>query len=334
MGRRRRRIESLKCYEVCFRAKEGLPFVCYHSINLIICSVVARVQRDHKVVLCHDIWNGSHSHLILMALDATQFFRFLGEVQKQITESIKRLLGISHLSIWEGTPTVALILDLDKAIDRIAYFYANPAQDNLVDVIEKFPGISSWKDFQKNTTSLTAKSSESFPWLRLPSIPKLPEPFLSQEEDLALMKALKKGNKERHELIRQPNKWMECFGIKTDQEVMAINKRIVEELRRKEQVARDIRKAEGKSVLGVARLTSQEIMKPHTPKKRSRKIFCLSSDPRLRLEFILEFNAFCDKCSECFQRWKMGDYRCVWPLGAFKPPLPPPHNIYPLVEHI
>ena len=77
-----------------------------------------------------------------MALETLQFLRFLGEVQKQMTENIRGLLGICNLNIWEGTPSVALIRDFDMAIDRIVYFYANVAQNNFLDVTDKFPGVS------------------------------------------------------------------------------------------------------------------------------------------------------------------------------------------------
>lgn len=333
MSRRRRRIESQKCYEVCFRAREGLPFVCYHLINLIICSVVARVQRDQKVILCHDIWNGSHVHLLLVALDADRFFAFLGEVQKQITEIIKRLLGKTYLNIWEGSPMVALVLDLDKAVDRISYFYANPGQDNLVESIEQFPGVSSWNDFKRDLDTVDSSQQATFPWLRLPSIPLLSSASVSHDEDLSLVKFLKSKNKKRHSLVRNPNGWMKCFGVQSNEEVRAVNQRILDELRRKELIAREKRQESRKTVIGAARLKSQQIMKPHTPKKRSRKIFCLCSDPRERLAFIFEFNAFCARCAACYQRWKAGDFSVEWPPGAFRPPIPPLYNIFPLTSH-
>ena len=102
MGRNRRRIISGRAYEVCFRARQGLPLVTNHLMNLIINSVIARKQHDTKVIICHDIWNGSHAHMLLVALDAKNFFNFIGEVQKEITEIIKRLLGLDQLHLWEG----------------------------------------------------------------------------------------------------------------------------------------------------------------------------------------------------------------------------------------
>jgi hypothetical protein len=85
----------------------------------------------------------------------------------------------NYLDLWEGTATLAEIADLDAAIERISYLYANPAQDNLEDSIEKFPGYSSWQEYQQAPSVLDAQSSEDFPWLRLPSLPKLGNRALS-----------------------------------------------------------------------------------------------------------------------------------------------------------
>ncbi len=330
MGRMNRRIESKQCYEVCFRAKEGLPLVAYHVINLIIGAALARAQRDNKVTICHDIWNGSHAHLILLAYDAEMFKCFLSEVQKQITEAIKRLLGIDHLNLWEGRPMVAKILDLQEGIDRISYLYANPAQDDLVDTIEKFPGFSSWGDFNSASNFSRAEVSTCYPWIRRPSIPKLVCPVLSQDEDLGLVRQLKKQNKKTHKLTRRPNLWMECFGVTTVEEIADINLLVREKLKRREQLARERRKREGKTVMGVVRLSSQQILKPHKPKSRERKIFCLSSIKRLRIAFIAEYKIFCEKCRECYRRFRNGDALVEWPPGAFRPPIRPLYNMLPL----
>ena len=327
MTRTRRKIESRKCYEVCFRARRGLPLVAYKLIALIIGSVVARVQRDQKVDICHDIWNGSHAHLFLLSRDAEMFTRFLGEVQKQITDIIKRLLGYEHLNIWEGRPMIAEILDLDMAIDRISYLYANPAQDNLVDSIENFPGFSSWSDYKLVENDTNAQSFQTYPWLRLPTIPLLESRVLTKNQDESLVTLLRHVNQKSHLLIRQPNLWMRCFGVTSKQEVESINLKIENVLRIREEEARLKRLLMRKSVIGVAALTSQPIMKFHKPKKYERKIYCLSSINELRISFIQDFKEFCRKCQECYKKWRAGDYTVEWPPGAFRPPMRPSYNI-------
>ncbi len=332
MGRRRRKIESKQCYEVCFRAKEGLPLVAYHCINLIIGAILARAQRDNKVTICHDIWNGSHAHLILVPYDAEKFFRFLSEVQKQITEAIKRLLGIDYLNLWEGEPMVAQVLDLNAAIERLSYLYANPAQDDLVDGIEKFPGFSSWSDFEASGNVVEAEVVRKYPWIRRPSIPQLDFPILTKEQDIKVVRHLLKQNNKIHTLSRRPNWWMKSFGISTDEEAAAINQRVLERLRKREEAARTKRKKEGRAVMGVERMTSQQILKPHKPKRRERKIFCLSSVKKLRVAFIAQFKIFCKQCRECYQRARDGETLVEWPPGAFRPPIRPLYNILPSTE--
>ena len=329
MGRNRRRIISGKAYEVCFRAREGLPLVTNHLMNLVVNSVIARKQHDNKVNICHDIWNGSHTHMLLMALDADNFFRFLGEAQKEITEIIKRLLGIEQLNLWEGSPTVIDVLDLEAGINRIAYFYANPAQDNLVDKIEKYPGVSSWQDFQRSDNSVNATHTEHYPWLRLPSIQLLDSPILTNQQALYLCEVLKKENTQLHALVRKPNLWMKSFGVTSDEEVEEVNKKIIERLRARELEADELRKRSGKSVIGVERLIAQPIMKAHKPKKKDRKIFCISTFADLRISFIKEFKRFCEVCRACYEKWLIGDFTVEWPPGAFKPPIRPSYNVLP-----
>ena len=329
MSRPRRRIKSKSCYEICFRAREGLPLLAYETIRLLLGSIVARAQRDEKVVLCHDIWNGSHAHLVIVALDSQQCVRFYGEIQKKITDAIKRLLGLNYLDLWEGGAMVAEIADLDAAMERISYLYANPAQDNLVETIADFPGYSSWREFNEALHRLDTTTEESFPWIRLPSIPPLRSRILSTKEDALLVNTLISNNKQSHILKRHPNAWMRCFGIDTDSAAYQINDNILRNLQDREENARSERQKARRNVMGVSQLQSQPIMKIHKPKKKERKIFVLCSIKELRIKLIDDFKDFCAACRACYLLWRAGDYSTSWPPGAFKPPLPPSMNILP-----
>jgi hypothetical protein len=261
-----------------------LPFVARLIIRLVIGCAVARTQRDHKVDLCHDIWNGSHCHLLIVTRCAAQCVKFYGEIQKRITDMLKRLLGLDHMQIWEGEVTVALILDREEAIDRIAYFYANPAQDKLVDSIGEFPGFSSWYDFKKSLDKINIEQKEQFPWIRLPSIPALSSSSPTFHEEIQLTRLLQETNKQKHLLIRRPNLWMKCFGIETDAEAKEVNQQILQKHIEKETAAREARGT--KPLLGAHRMRTQAIMAAHRPKKHGRKIFVLCSIKHLRMSYI------------------------------------------------
>ena len=323
MPRRRRKIRSKGCYELCFRARQGLPLVACDLMELIIGSAVARTQRDNKVTLCHDLWNGSHAHIVIVTQDSEQCTRFYGEVQKRITDCIKSLLGLDYLDLWEGRAMVSEIHDEDSAIERIAYIYSNPAKDDLEDCIEKFPGYSSWRGYRGSEAQIWAEYVEQFPWIRTPSIPRIPERALNMHEDRSVSRALRSANRLRHPLIRNPNAWMACFGISDPKQVSEVNTRILQRVREKEAEARALRKQKGRRVAGAHWLRSQRIMQAHKPKKKSRKIFVICSIKELRRAIIAEFKEFCGQCRECLERWRRGEFDVQWPPGAFKPPLPP-----------
>ena len=120
---------------------------------------------------------------------------------------------------------------------------------------------------------------------------------------------------------------MSCFGVESDVEVQQINTEIIEMVRKKEKEALLKRQQEGKAVMGAATLRSQPILKPHTPKKRERKVMILTSINELRLQLIEEFKNFCTECKNCYRCWLQGDFKVEWPPGAFRPPIPPNMNI-------
>ena len=166
-----RQIKSNHLYEICFRARDGLPLPVANYMKLLIKCILARTQRDFKVELAHHIWLGNHPHIVATLKDADLARRFYMEVQKKLTDAIKRLLGLEYLQLWAGTPRVIEISDLKSAIKMIAYYYANPAAAHLVESIDDYPGLSSWDDFTVNTSKLDAAVVHEGPWIRLPSIP-------------------------------------------------------------------------------------------------------------------------------------------------------------------
>ncbi len=222
-------------------------------------------------------------------------------MQKKITEYMKRLLGVSRLNLWEGDPILAEIQDLDKAVERFVYHYANPADADLVETIDEFPGLSSWNDFLNADTTVDARCARLVPWIRLPSIAPLVNLALTPEEDLALCASLVEGATEKHELVIYPYAWIKCFGPTTPEEVAKIRERIIEGVRAREEAARKRRAAAGKKVMGRERLLKQPIMAPHTPPPRERRVYFLGSCKEARIARVAEmqeFNRICEKCRE------------------------------------
>jgi hypothetical protein len=325
MGYRARYYESQKLYAITFRTIEGLPFVATSYMKLLIRGVMARVQRDKKVTLCHFLWMGNHAHILAIFEDSQQAVHFYAEVQKKLTESLKSLLGLGHLRLWEGRPVVAPVLDLPAAIQQVAYLYANPARANLVDSISDYPGCSSWDTFQRMATSeapqVDAKVEIKERWVPYSKIPLLPAPVLKKHADLDFAETLYKTGR-HHTLDLYPNAWMKCFGVTTPERVAHVNQEILNQLAKNEQQHRDARIKESKGVLGERALRIQPIMRHHIPKRTAnrRRVFVICSDKQLRISFIFKVKALCELARQYYQDALRGVLR-NWPPGMFKPPI-------------
>ena len=327
MPRIRRRIESNCCYSLVFRARETLPFSCQKLVKLLTKSAIARTQHNDKVILCHDIWNGSHPHIIMLSKDSAAVVAFHGQIKKRVTDSMKRLLGLKHLTIWEGNNVPAKLGELGDAMDQIAYLYANPAQDNLQDSIELFPGLSSWNEFNRSLDTLGAKTQEWVPWVRMPTVPVLESRVLEPHMDRKLTKLIRRLNKQQERIVREPNAWMRAYGVVDDDRVKEINQEILKLVRAKERIARELRAENNQKVLGSQALLEQPVLMEHEPKKHGNRISIICKNKWLRIALIENYKAFLKACRVCWLRYCDGEYDIEWPPGAFKPPLRPLVNL-------
>jgi hypothetical protein len=308
------------------RTARGLPFAATAYMKLIIEGVIARVQRDHKVDLIALAFMANHAHILIRALDRDQCKRFYGEVQKQLTEAVKRLLGREHLNLWRPNGTsVVRYGDLASVLRRIAYAFANPARANLVDSVEQYPGVTSYQSYKSAPATLNAETTQECPWIQLPMIPRLPSLSVTERQDLHLVGVMRARSKERHDLSFRPHAWMEVFGITSDQEVRQARDEVLRLLEEFEREAREKRAAQGWRVKGAKRLRAEPINLSYVP-PRSVRIFVYAVDRDTRIRMIAQFKEFCQRCRECYEAWKRGDYRVEWPPGAFEPARPVQFN--------
>lgn len=311
------------------RTKRGLPFVCTKYMNVLLESVIARVQRDQKVAICHFLWMGNHPHIIIRAKDSLECTRFYGEVQKQLTESVKRLIGAKHLSLWKKNGTSVIQYgDTDGVVERIAYLYANPARAGLVDTISEYPGLSTWRYFLQQDNSLDAKYIKNCPWVRQPSISALPKPSLTIQQDRFFTASLLHQAKQEHELVIEPNAWMRSFDVEDEEEVCEVNRKVSERLEEFESEAREERQEKGWDVKGARRLVTEPLDLQYESQSDSVKIVVYALCKEVRIAMLEAYREFCDSCQECYLRWRQGDYSVIWPPGAFIPPMPPAQNVF------
>lgn len=326
MPRGRRLFESGNLYEVTFRAIQGLPLPPRPLIETLIKSALARSQRNQKVTLIDFMWMANHAHFLLIAWDAKQVSDFYGELQKNLSEYIKRLQGIDRHSLWEGRPNVALIPDLKTAMARKAYFYLNPVRANLVDSVRKYPGYSSFKGFCAKRDLLLYRVSERVPFIPQSAVPKAPVSDLTIRQERALQAKMLERSKRHHRVNFFPNLWAAVFGVTKPDEIAALNAEILHEVESTEKLVGAERVEKGWRVMGAEKLLLQPLIQPHIPQTRSRKVFVISVDKELRMKLISVKQAIDDLCEQCYLSWKRGDFSVQWPPGTFRPPMPPAAN--------
>jgi hypothetical protein len=207
--------------------------------------------------------------------------------------------------------------------ERIAYFYQNPANANLVSTIDKYPGLSSWYFFQGFNDSVDSVYTRAVKWYQYNLLPALlSEEDLTQPPCASLLKALDGFTKES--FVLHPNAWMKPFGITDPDEVKATNMRIIKAVGIQQETLAAQRRSEEKSVMGVDQLKREiPTLSGWEPKKKSHRIFVICKDVSLRKEYIKEYKRFCEWCAESRKKVLAGLKDVLWPNGAFVPWFPP-----------
>lgn len=308
-------------YEVVSRAREGLPLPPTETTNEILAGIYGRAQRDDRVLLCNFVEMNNHHHILAMPKTPELFTHFYKELKKGITESVKALLGLSQLSLWERRSTVAVVPTLEDVIERLVYIFCNPTKAGLVESIDEFPGLSSWHAFKTCEPSVEATVSVPVRCYHKAAIPRLPnDDTLTEEEDNRFVSYLQcSENVCEHELVLKPLAWLEPFGVTDPKTIQAVRERVIKSVYEEEA---KYRRNRTRPVMGVQHLRRQPYFKPHKPAKRERKIFVICSDTELRQRIISFVRQIAEKCRRCYEDLKQG-LPVVWPDGVFIPWLPP-----------
>ena len=130
------------------RIEQGLPLVCTHNLNFIINGILAKATSIYNVEVNHHIFMSNHFHIILRVInpeDVQAFFRY---IKTEIAHAVNRLLGRRKRTVWVDRYDSPIVLDAEKLLHLVTYLYLNPVKANLVESIDHYPGVSSWKMFK------------------------------------------------------------------------------------------------------------------------------------------------------------------------------------------
>jgi hypothetical protein len=232
---------------------------------------------------------------------------FVGYLKGETAHAVNHLRGRKKRTVWCDGFDSPIILDAENAIKAIDYIYSNPQRANLVEKIEDYPHFSTWEVF--------LAGGEERSVLRIPrdSIPALPKRTLSLSEQKKLACKLKEEGREECQLIFDPDAWMECFDGLINKDPEEVNQIIIERLRAQEQA---LNAARNKPVMGAHALMLEPIDREYEPKKRGKRMVCLSTIKALRVAFVRWFR---EHCAQAIPIRQATDWLHSLPPGLFAP---------------
>jgi hypothetical protein len=284
---------------------------------MIIKSVLARAQSQFDVLVCAAAFLGNHFHLLLVTQDPETTVRFVDYVKTELAHAVNKLQGRRRRTVWCSDYDAEPILTLSSAIKKFTYLYTNPQTANLVDTIDEYPGFSTWEMFIKDEQKFEA------PWIQRFFINELPNKALSEREDLALCQELRGKSKESHEFKLSPFAWLKCFDV-PQSEAAKIKEQIIQNVRAEEARLRAERKY---PCVGAEKLRRQPVDIKFTPKKYSRKQWCICDDVEVRIAFIAWVKLERAKARVAYERWCKGERSAEYPPGMFPPSFPKLANL-------
>jgi hypothetical protein len=164
----------------------------------------------------------------------------------------------------------------------------------------------------------TREHYTAVPWIQRPMIEPLPSYSLSEVQDRALTKHLSDSATESHTFILTPDDWMECFDL-SPQEAEKYRYKILERIRVAEEQLMARRQFK---VIGARALRRQRLNEEFSPKKYSRRMWCICWDKEIRRQFITDIKKLLQKAREVYELWKKGDLSKEYPKELFAPRMP------------
>lgn len=296
--------------EITFRTEEGLPLVSTPYMRLILESYLARAQTKYPVKIVSLMFMANHLHAIIVVEDPEDVSDFVAYFKRETAFAVNKLLGRNKHTVWCEGYDSPIVLDAEKVVQRLVYAYTNPQTARLVNAIEDYTNVSTWKEF------LSGESSRRF----IPTFPRYAVPTLSLDhstpDDVRVLNQILEEAFGKAELLIEPFAWLECFADTAGRDPLEIVPEVVKRVRSEEQCLK-VRK--GEIVLGAEALLHQDIRKPYLPKKRGKRMLCLSTTKEPRIAFISWFFEESRIAARAIRQWRENNIPLRLPPGFFAP---------------
>jgi hypothetical protein len=325
MGANRRYFPSNTPYLITNRLAEGLPFVANLYINLMLFGIIARASFKHPgIIICGFLFLANHYHLVIvLRSDPDQLRDFMNYVDGEIAKLVVKWLGKKHVKVWAQQYHAAPLLTSQSTFEKFIYMFANPVVANLTAQASSWFGCSSFYAIEDRTP-------RRYKCILSKHCPLLPNGPFTKKLQQKLITAIAKLNLPTFELHIQPFAWMDCFADTRGTSETEMKLRFYTELHKQEQQEAQKRKQQRKTLADPRQLQQQNPHKPYKPKKFSPRVFCICSDPQLRLAFIELYKDLCQKAQQTWKRWTQDFTNDPMPHGMFAPPRRARGSILPI----
>jgi REP element-mobilizing transposase RayT len=291
----------------------------------ILWSALAIAQNLYPVKIIAFVIMGNHIHLIVLVEDPEVVESFMERFKCETAHAVNRLLGRRQVTVWcEGYDSPA-ILTVEDLIEKVAYVYANPVRAHRADSIRNYPGTSSWSMFTSDQCVKHVKR------IRRPLVEPLPKGRLSPTQQTQIAIATEQQAKEILNFTLSPNAWTAAFPNYLP--VEQFNQRVHFRLQEIELEMQAERRTRQQRIPTPLELLTQPIDAAYSPKKFSRRMWCICRDIPLRKAFIVFIKNLRKKAREVRQQWIRGNRAPEFPVGLFPPCQPILANLLPTFVH-
>ena len=262
------------------------------------------------------IVEATHIQLVLVVINPDHVEAFFRHYKTDPAYMINGLLGRTKRTLWCDGYDSPTVLTPTRALRAIAYLYSNPAKDNLETSIDRYPGLSSWNMFRSGNLTRQWK------WLRRPHLTPIRRDANNLRGYTKRAEEIIEASDEVQTFPLQPNAWMETFGYHSPEQQQRMNEQLIARIRSLEERAERKRVREKKRVFGRDRLISQVFDTTYRPRRKGRRMWCLSEKRSVRIDFIRFLGALMQKARAVREKWKLGEVAVPYPPGLYPPSMP------------
>ncbi len=302
--------------------EQGIMLLANGLMESIMVSCFGRAQLLYPVKVNHFILMGTHLHLMLTVDNPDDVPAFMGYVKSMSAAMLNIILGRRKRTVWCEDYHSAEVLDVRSAIRILGYLYGNPGKDGLVDTIEEYPGLSSWRVYRRGGRGIMGKL------IRKSMVRELSanEHNLRGYEEEAFR--IRSGARHGVEFRLDPDGWMGRFRIEGAERRERVNRLIEESTRSVERRGRLKREREGCKVRGREALMREVMNTIYLPKREvGRAPVCYSTSRGERKRYGAKLRELRRRGREVLMRWRMGEMWVKYPPGLYPPSAPKLANV-------